>query len=299
LISRPAPTNRHAEQAPVHRNLVQPRQHGTAEGELKHALGVRRGELAKQVHAAHGQRGAEHAANRGEHEALGDELPYDAAAAGADGQTHGDLLAPCRPPRQQQAGDVGADDQQHGADRDGDHLQRRPARRHDLLLDPLDRKAPDTGGKRPGERAGRRLRAELFADGIRFVGRRRHGRVVPQAGDDVAAERSAGGRSVADRYPIVQSGQREVEAGRHHADNGQRRAVEESRFRAQRLERDGAPEDVRVALKVSLPRAGADDHHVRAGGLVRGGERAPEPRLRPQHREGVGRHQRAGQARGA
>ena len=166
----------------------------------------------------------------------------------------------------------------------------------DLFLDAFDREAPNTGGKRSGERSRRGLRTQAFADRVGLVGRRFHGRAGLQTGDDAAAQSFPGRRALGDRCPVVRVGNREVEVCRHHADDRQRRSVEESGFRAKRLERDGAPENVRVALKVSLPRAGADDDDVRAGRFVRGVENAAEPRARTEHREGIRRHQRAGQA---
>ena len=113
-----------------------------------------------------------------------------------------------------------------------------------------------------------------------------------------AARPLAGRRPVRDRRPVVRVRDRKVEARRHDADDRQRRPVEESRFRSERLERDGAPENAGVALKVPLPRARADDDDVRAGGFVRGVENAAKPGAGAEHGERVRRHQRAGQSRG-
>ena len=64
---------------------------------------------------------------------LGEQLPHQLPAAGADRQPHGHLGGPAAAAHQQQVGDVGAGDQQHGAgDREQDQ-QRRARLAVDLL----------------------------------------------------------------------------------------------------------------------------------------------------------------------
>ena len=71
----------------------------------------------------------------GEQHALDQQLTDDAAAAGAERETDGDLFLPRRRARDQQARDVGARDQQHAAD----DAEQQPQRLRQLLA---DRRAP-------------------------------------------------------------------------------------------------------------------------------------------------------------
>ena len=175
-------SHRQSEQASIDADLMQPRQHRrAAKRELKHSLRVRRREFAEQVDEPDRQQRAEHAADRGEHQALGDELAEDASTAGADGQAHRDLPLACRAARQQQAGDVRAHDQQHRADGDRDHAKRGTARGDHLLLDAFNREAPLTGRQRSRQRSRRGLRAQPLADRIGLVGRGLDGRALSAA----------------------------------------------------------------------------------------------------------------------
>ena len=63
----------------------------------------------RQQHAGGG-------AEQRQHHRLGDELPHQTAAAGADRQADADFLLPARRARQQHAGDVRAGNQQHETD---------------------------------------------------------------------------------------------------------------------------------------------------------------------------------------
>ena len=67
----------------------------------------------------------EHAAGERQHDALGQQLAHDAAAARADGGAHGNLAPPAGRAHEQQVGDVRAGDQQHEADGADEHQQRR------------------------------------------------------------------------------------------------------------------------------------------------------------------------------
>ena len=67
----------------------------------------------------------ENSAGAGEQQALHQKLAYDAEASGAEGQPDCDLPLPCGRARDQQAGDVGARDQQHAAGDGHQHPERR------------------------------------------------------------------------------------------------------------------------------------------------------------------------------
>ena len=66
--------------------------------------------------AAHASADPERPAGDRQHQAFGEELAHDAPAPGAEGQPQGHLALARRGARQEQAGDVGAGDQQHDAD---------------------------------------------------------------------------------------------------------------------------------------------------------------------------------------
>ena len=63
----------------------------------------------------------EQRARAGQHDAFGQHLRHQPAAAGAERGADRDLLLPRRGPRQQQVREVGADDQHDHADRAGEH----------------------------------------------------------------------------------------------------------------------------------------------------------------------------------
>ena len=66
------------------------------------------------------------AAEPGEHQALGQHLPDDAAAPGADGRANGELARARREPSEQEVGDIAAGNQQHEAYRGEQDEQPQP-----------------------------------------------------------------------------------------------------------------------------------------------------------------------------
>ena len=89
--------------------------HRPADPELDHLRRVR-----LEQHADGAQRPLRHderrdAAERGEEQALGEELHHEVAARGAEREPHAISVARARAAREQQVGDVGAGDQQHDA----------------------------------------------------------------------------------------------------------------------------------------------------------------------------------------
>ena len=103
------------------------------------------------IQAAQKQPGA--SAEQRQHDALGQELPDDADAAGAEGGADGHLALPCRRAGQQQVGDVRAGYQQHEADGGPQHEQRRTygpvlplLQRHEAQREALTRCAPAPSG---------------------------------------------------------------------------------------------------------------------------------------------------------
>ena len=92
----------------------------------------------QRANAERAEAEAEHAAGQRQHHALGQQLPNDAAAAGADRRADRDLALAARGAHEQQVRDVGAGDQQHKADRAQQDEQRRPDVADDLVLQQLD-----------------------------------------------------------------------------------------------------------------------------------------------------------------
>jgi hypothetical protein len=75
------------------------------------------------------------AAGAGEHQALGEQLAHDAAAAGAQGRAHGELLDARGGASQHQVGEVHAGDQQDAANRRPQHDQRAAQLAADIVLE--------------------------------------------------------------------------------------------------------------------------------------------------------------------
>ena len=82
------------------------------------------------------QQPQERAAAR-QHDALGQQLRQQTAAPGAEGGADRHFLLPCRGPRQEQVGEVGADDQHHHPDRAREHPDREPDAAADLFCERL------------------------------------------------------------------------------------------------------------------------------------------------------------------
>ena len=88
--------------------------------------------------AGNGQQQPQERAAARQHDALGQQLRQQAAASGAEGGANRHFLLPCRGPRQQQVGEVGADDQHHHPDRAREHPDREPDAAADLFGERLD-----------------------------------------------------------------------------------------------------------------------------------------------------------------
>ena len=198
-----------------------------------------------------------------EHGALDEQLADDAAAAGAEGQAHGDLFLPGRRPRDQQAGHVGARDQQHAAD----DAQQQPQRLGELLPDrrsalrrrqQVDAALQELLARVRRRLAERRLQNLLFEDAVEVRLKRRPGlfdgdaRLQPAEHVHPAAppvlhvvpvrrhlrlhqHRHAHARDVADVHA--------VEAGLRHADDGERVVVDGDRL----------PDDPRIGAESRAP----------------------------------------------
>jgi hypothetical protein len=194
-----------------------------------HGAGVHRGgerprHVRGQLPLEHVQAGPrEHQADAGGHQseqqALGEELPHEAATAGAEGRADGDLAVAALGAGEQEVRDVRAGDEHeepHGA---GEQEKRRPPRPDDLVVEPHGERAElHLGGERslvrqlprdppqvvartrdrgPGHEArdrvvpgGAGVRTELLGlGGARHPQLRRIGRVLAEVGGQCEAAR--------------------------------------------------------------------------------------------------------------
>ena len=135
---------REGERAPVHADLVEPRD------------GPRL-ERLQRADAPHGEAEPQRAAGEREHHALGEQLADQPPPRGAERRADRHLALPRGDPREHQVGHVGAGDQQHQPDRAHEDEQRGPDLAHDALLQPDQLDAPAAVAARvcPAPAAGR------------------------------------------------------------------------------------------------------------------------------------------------
>ena len=220
---------------------------------------------------------ADGAARDREHGALGEQLPNEAAAAGAERGTDRDLGLSRRRAGEHQVRHVGAGNQQHQADGAEQHEQRRAGVADDVLAERRDREADV--GIALGE-----LRLQPSRDG-RDVGRRairRYARLQPPDDLDVpgTAVRHAEHLVVLDRRPQLHA-RRVREAGGQNADDHVRLAVE----------REHAPDRRGAGAEPLLPELMTEQHDAGAARFVLlWAKRAPEDWLHAQHAEQARAH---------
>ncbi len=117
------------------------REHGRVDVDGLQSRQARRADLHEGVDAPDRDQQAERAAGRREQHALGQELPHQARAAGAQRAANGNLPLPDRRAREQQVRDVGAGDQQHEADRGEQRQQRRTHVADQIVVQRMTRSA--------------------------------------------------------------------------------------------------------------------------------------------------------------
>ncbi len=242
--------------------------------DARELLGAERDE---EVRSPQGEKRSAGAAEKREHEALGQELAEHPGAAGPESGADRDLPLSRRRAREQHVGDVGAGDQEDERHRRQEHEERRPDVSDHGLLERSDGHVAVGAGElllqAPGDR--RHL-------GPREVERRpalqarEHPEALPSAVGGAGSE-DVGRPELGSRRPE----RREVEALRHDPDDRVGLAVQVHRL----------PEDLRVAGIAPLPEAVAQHDLVfPAGFLLFRQEDAPVERPDSQHREDVRRH---------
>ncbi len=230
---------------------------------------------------------AEAATKGGEGQALGDQLPDDAAAAGAECGACRQLRLALPAARQDEVRDVGARDQQQERHR-AEQQEHRRARDH------AERRGDRLGEHPPRLFEGGILRVEPFLDGAQFLVRALEGGLRRQPSEDGGPVTGACGAPRARR----QHGRHEEAVvaeqprlARQHPHDRPRHVVEHQR----------AAEDARVAAEARLPELLGEHHHVGrpARPILLGQEAAPEPRRHAQHLQELVRHLHAGEPLGA
>ena len=251
---------REAQDAQVHRRHLrdgermrhQPRQHG------------------------HGHRGdgqAQRAAGQGEEQALGEELADETLAAGSQGRPHGQLLPTRHGPREQQARQVGARDQQQAGGRAQQREGQHPRLDGQLVAQPVDRRA---GLRvRVGIRA-LQLRGDHLHLGASLLERDVPGQPRHDVQVVVCAVREVRLPEPFRRRPHLGVAVREAEPGRHHAHHDVWRAVDQ----------DLAAEHAGFAPEARLPNSMAQHHGGhRLGSVVLGTEDTSQLRPHAQQRK--------------
>ena len=251
------------------------RQHAAVDGEIdpegRHQRLDAHGE---QPRAQVGEAQAEHPCGARDHHALGQKLPHDARARRPQRHAHADLAGTARVARQQQAGGVGAGDEQHDDRGDEQRRQSGPQRPVVVLVERVDPRPESRVGVGVGGGEARR-------DGVEVRLGPRDGHAVGEAShgpEDPPVARLPGqvGREP-QRLPQLRP-HGELEALGHDADDRRRRAVDA----------DDAADHLGVGAVAARPHA-VPEHHDggRAGPVVLGPKVAAEQRLDAEETERV------------
>ena len=223
---------------------------GPVDADARNVAGVDGQQRADADHADHQP---EHAAHRRQHDALGQQLPHDAAAAGADRGADRDLALADGRAHQQQVGDVGARDQQD----EGDRAQQHPQRRSDVADDDLLHRR-DAEAALAAQRVRKRL-AELLRGLLQLRG---------GGGERDARFQAAGGQEEMALHHAVRidlKRQPDIRRARRRLDGfGIERAQHADHFVRLAVERQLAADDRRVAAEAALPEPFAQDDDVAA-----------------------------------
>ena len=180
---------------------------------------------------------AERRADGGEQHAFGQELPYETRAARADGRADGDLALPDGGAREQQARHVRARDQEQKGRRAEEREERRAEEADDLRCERNRARAPVAVRRRI-------FCAEPPPERAQLAVCRGDGDVPLQAKDRLHEMRAAAVLRDVPGDPMPHAGLVRIgEPPRHHADNGEERAVQGDRL----------ADDRRIASKPVAP----------------------------------------------
>ena len=218
------------------------------------------------------------AAEAGQQQALGEQLPHEAPASRTQRGADGDLLATLGRAGQQEIGHVGAGDEQHEADRPGQRDECGPHLAHGDLAQVVDHDAPAVVGPRV-------LLLEPRRDGVHLAAGLLDRHAGSEPADHVVVMRSSFGELLrGEGDGDVQLGRVESEAGPHDPDHGVRLAVE----------RERRSDQVPTRAEPVLPEPVADDDDAARTGPILLGEEGPAvQRSRAEEIEQVGGDQGA------
>ena len=219
------------------------------------------------------------ATHGGEDGALGDHLPREPVAIGADGGANRELLLSGQRPCDEEICEVGARDQQHAQGGRDQRDQKRSGLSRHLIAE------TEHGG------AGLRvlfgiLAGELRRDQLHFAADLIEGDSRLHPRDDIEVGVGAIGnraRRELEAGPQLGRARWKPEACRHHSDNHERLIVQHDR----------AAENRRIAAELAAPETVAQYDRTRGRRIVVGAdERTAERRLDAEDREEVGAHHR-------
>jgi hypothetical protein len=248
--------------------------------EARHALGR---EPDKGVDGDEGEEQAAGGPERRQHQALGQQLPHDPAAARAHCRSHRQFLRAHRTARQQQVGDIAAGDQQHQADGTEQDEQ--------LLAIVADEVAGEVEhrGAALGQIVGMRL-PQLLGKLHQLRARLFHGHAWLQPRDQrqiVAAELVPARFLDGPGHPQLFGVAGEPERRRHHAQHPERAAIQS----------DVAADDRRIGAEPADPQLLAQHHDLLAPqAIVAGAEHGAEHRRNAVNIEEIAAHDAADQA---
>src|SRR5262245_40245196 len=229
-------------------------EHRRVDLHLRQVEQIGRGERYEQIGPPPRQRQSGQAAQPGEQQTLGQQLPDDATAIRAQRSAHGNFPPPPRGARQQQVGNVRAGDQEHHPDRAEQHEQRQTNLARELRAQRNQIHPP----------AGVEIRVLLLYPAVNsaHLGLRL---LQTEAGFDPSHRHGATSAPRAilfvnlpgRPYLRLLGGQRAgitapVEARRHHADHRGFIAAQDQ----------FAPDDLRVAAEPPLPQSEVDHDHA-------------------------------------
>ena len=233
----------------------------------------RRNDRHQRIDAPHGQQDTQHAAHYREQQTLGQQLPRDSPTAGTQGRSQCNLTFARGGSSEQQIGDVGTRDQQHGRDRSDQHPQGAFQVATQLVVQRNDFGPGAEPGIRKLSSHTSRNSTDIgfgLSDGDAWFQPRDDKQVVSLAWIHARLSGSRRCSETAGSDPDFALG-RELEARRHDADDGV------SRARHEIIEHDRLANGVRVSTKPLLPEVVTDDDDgVRIFDVFFGLERSPQ-----------------------
>ena len=213
-------------------------------------------EVRQQARSRHRENQAQRGGAAGEHDALGQHLPDQAAAARSHRDPDGHFLLPCRGPREQQIRKIRADDQHHDPDSAGEHKESRAKTPADVIFEKARLESQLTAVMPHPDRFAQNVELGLcllHGDSGFQTSDHRQGIPLP-----VYFRREGKRKEQID--PAARGEHRaEIEGGGHDADHRERPVIQ----------RELSAHDARIGCKAPLPQAVAQqDYADRSSGIL-------------------------------